>query len=259
VAAGILLLCVAYLELLLAGKNLGMESALLIPPALGLLAVCFRTWSGRQLVIILVLLFLASATAGHILRPIVAEKNKYHESVAYRIENVRFSWHLAWEHPWLGIGLWASREPYLKDYEIKYPYLTKEHFAVWTRKLKTSENSFLTFMADLGFPAILIYSGAVLVILGRLLSQSLQPAAAAVFPPLALLLPVVGEILHLQVFDGLFHPQVSWFFHLLLGLASTSPGCGSPHLGVQKAFVARFLMFGAVIVGGAALGLGLSP
>ena len=259
VAAGIMLLCIAYLELLLAGKNLGMESALFIPPALGLFAVCFRTWSGRQLVVILSLLFLASATAGHLLRPIVAEKNKYHESVAYRIENVRFSWHLAREHPWLGIGLWASREAYLKDYEIKYPYLTKEDFSAWTAKLKTSENSFLTFMADLGLPATLLYSGAVLVILGRLLSRSLQPAAAAVFPPLALLLPLVGEILHLQVFDGLFHPQVSWFFHLLLGLASASPGCGSPPPGVQKAFVARFLMFGAVIVAGAALGLGLSP
>ena len=167
---------------------------------------------------------LAAATAGHFLRPIVAEKNKYHESVAYRIENVRFSWHLAREHPWFGIGLWASREPYLKDYEIKYPYLTKEDFSAWTTKLKTSENNFLTFMADLGLPFILLYSGAVLVILGRLLGRALQSPSAAVFPPLALLLPLVGEILHLQVFDGLFHPQVSWFFHLLLGLASASTG-----------------------------------
>jgi hypothetical protein len=259
VAAGIVLLGVAYLELLLAGKNLGMGSALFVPPALGLLAVCLRTWSGRQLVIILSLLFLASATAGHLLRPIAAEKNKYHESVAYRIENLSFSWHLAREHPWFGIGLWSSRESYLKDYEIKYPYLTKEDFSAWTRKLKTSENSFLTFMADLGLPATLLYSGAVLVILGRLLNRSLQPAAAAVFPPLALLLPLVGEILHLQVFDGLFHPQVSWFFHLLLGMASTPIGSSALRLGVQKAFVARFLMFGAVIVGGAALGLRLSP
>jgi hypothetical protein len=258
VAAGILLLGVAYLELLLAGKNLGMESALFIPPAMVLLGVCLRAWSGRQLVIILTLLFLISTTAGHLLRPIVAEKNKSHESVAYRIENVRFSWHLAREHPWLGIGLWTSREAYLQDYEIKYPYLTKEHFAAWTAKLKTSENNFLTFMADLGLPATLLYSGAVLFILGRLLRRSLQPPALAVFPPLVLLLPLVGEILHLQVFDGLFHPQVSWFFHLLLGLASTSPGGGSPPLRVEKNFAARILLFGAVIVAGAALGLRLS-
>jgi len=258
VGLGIALLGCGYLVLLLAGKNLGMGSALFVPPALALLAACFRSWSGRQLVVILALLFLVSATAGHLLRPIVAQKNQYHESVAYRLENIRFSWYLARQHPWLGIGLWASRESYLKDYKIKYPYLTKEDFSAWTRKLHTSENNFLTFMADLGLPTILLYSGALLVILGRLLRQSLQLPAAAVIPPLALLLPLVGEILHLQVFDGLFHPQVSWFFHILLGLASSFTGGGSLRPGVQRAFVARFLMFGTVIVGGAALGMVLN-
>ena len=255
VEAGIVLLGVAYLELLLAGKNLGMGSALFVPPAVGLLAVCFRTWSGRQLVIILSLLFLASATAGNLLFPPFANKERYLESVAYRVENVRFSWHLAWEHPWLGIGLWASRESYLKDYETKYPHLTKEDFSAVTRKLKTSENNFLTFMADLGLPTLLLYSSAVIVILGRLTGQALQVPVGAVFPPLALLLPLMGEILHLQVFDGLFHPQVSWFFHILLGLATTSAASGSPHPGGWKAFVVRFLMFGAVMVGGGALGI----
>jgi hypothetical protein len=255
---GIALLSVGYLILLLTGKNLGMGSALFVPPALGLLAASFRPWAGRQLVIILFLLFFASVTAGHLLRPIVAEKNKYHESVAYRLENIRFSWHLVREHPWLGIGLWASREAYLQDYQIKYPYLTKEDFSAWTRKLKTSENNFLTFMADLGVPFILLYGGVVLFILGRLMGQALQSPALAVFPPLALLLPLMGEILHLQVFDGLFHPQVSWFFHILLGLATTSAASGSPHPGGWKAFVVRFLMFGAVMVGGVALGIMLS-
>jgi hypothetical protein len=255
---GIALLGVGYLILLLTGKNLGMGSALVIPPALGLLAACFRPWTGRQLGIILFLLFLVSATAGHLLRPIMAEKNKYHESVAYRLENVRFSWHLAREHPWFGIGLWASREGYLRDYEIKYPYLTKEDFSAWTRKLKTSENNFLTFMADLGLPFILLYSGVVLVILGRLTGRALQAPAGAVFPPLALLLPLVGEILHLQVFDGLFHPQVSWFFHILLGLAAPYTGSSAPPPRDSKAFAARFLLFGVVIAGGAALGMMLS-
>ncbi len=255
---GIALLSVGYLILLLTGKNLGMGSALFVPPALGLLAASLRPWTGRQLVIILFLLFLASVTAGHLLRPIAAEKNIYHESVAYRLENIRFSWHLVREHPWLGIGLWASREAYLQDYEIKYPYLTKEDFSAWTRKLKTSENNFLTFMADLGFPFILLYGGVVLVILGRLMGQALQSPALAVFPPLALLLPLMGEILHLQVFDGLFHPQVSWFFHILLGLAAANTRSYAPLPGVHKAFVARFLMFGAVIAGGAALGIRLT-
>jgi len=255
---GIALLGVGYLILLLTGKNAGMGSALFVPPAVGLLAVCLRTWSARQLVIILSLLFLASATAGNLLYPPFANKERYLESVAYRIENIRFSWHLAREHPWLGIGLWASRESYLQDYEPKYPHLTKEDFSAVTRKLKTSENNFLTFMADLGLPTTLLYSSALLVILGRLLGQALQSPASAVFPPLALLLPLGGEILHLQVFDGLFHPQVSWFFHILLGLAATSAASGSPPPGIWKAFGLRFLMFGAVMVAGGALGIMLS-
>jgi hypothetical protein len=255
VGVGIALLSLSYLVLSLAGKTHGMGSALFVPPALGLLAACFRTWSGRNLAIILLVLFFGAATAGHFLRPIVAEKNKYHESVAYRVENVGFSWHLALEHPWFGIGLWAPRAPYLKDYEITYPFLTKKDFSAWTSRLKTSENNFLTFMADLGFPFIFLYSSAILIILGRLIGRALQPSSGAVFPALALLLPLMGEILHLQVFDGLFHPQVSWFFHVLLGLASTSTGSYPPLPGVWQGFAGRFLMFGAVIAGGAALGI----
>ena len=255
VGLGIALLSLGYLVLLLAGKKHGMGSALFVPPALALLAACFRTWSGRNLAIILLVLFFAAATAGHLLRPILAQKNKYHESVAYRVENVRFSWHLALEHPWFGIGLWAPREPYLKDYKITYPFLTKKDFSAWTTKLKTSENNFLTFMADLGFPFIFLYSSAILVILGRLIGRALQPSSGAVFPALALLLPLMGEILHMQVYDGLFHPQVSWFFHILLGLASTSTGGCAPLPGVWQAFALRFLMFGAVIAGGTALGI----
>ena len=254
-AAGLVLLGIGYTELLLAGKNLGMGSALVVPPVMGLLAACLRPWSGRHLVLILTLLFLVSVTAGHLLRPIVAEKNRYHESVAYRLENIGFSWQLAREHPWFGIGLWSSRESYLKNYKVKYPFITKEDFSAWTRKLKTSENSFLTFMVDLGLPVILLYSGAVLVILSRLLAQAWQSPATGVIPPLALLLPLGGEILHMQVYDGLFHPQVSWFFHILLGLASASTGSGTFRLGRQPAFLVRFLLFGAVIVGGAALGI----
>ena len=219
VGLGIALLSLGYLVLLLAGKKHGMGSALFVPPALGLLAACFRTWSGRNLVIILLVLFFGAATAGHLLRPILAEKNKYHESVAYRVENVRFSWHLALEHPWFGIGLWAPREPYLQDYEIKYPFLTKKDFSAWTTRLKTSENNFLTFMADLGFPFIFLYSSAILVILGRLIGRALQPPSGAVFPALALLLPLMGEILHLQVYRRLISSPGELVF-------SHSPGIG---------------------------------
>ena len=252
ISLGVLLLGVSYLVLISAGKN-GMSSAVFIPIMLGLLAVSLRTWPVKQMIIILCILFVVSAVAGNLLRTILA--NKYPESVDYRIENVRFSWHLALKHPFFGIGLWTMREQYLQDYEVKYPSLSGEVFSFWTRKFTTSENNLLTFMADLGFPFVLLYSAGVIVILVRLMGRALQPPLGAVLPPLALLLPLMGEILHFQVFDGLFHPQVSWFFHILLGLAAPSTGNYAPIPGVRKGFVVRFLTFGAAITGGAALGI----
>jgi hypothetical protein len=254
-ALGLALIGVSYLTLVWAGKIHGMGSALLIPVVMILVAAGLQTWSGKQLLLIILVLFLGAATAAHFLRPIIAAKNKYHESVAYRVENLRFSWHLAREHPWFGIGLLAPREPYFKNYQIQYPYLTPEHFSDWTAKLRTSENNFLTFMADLGFPLVLLYTGVLLVVLGRLLGQVCQAPAGAVIPPLALLLPLVAQIVHFQVLDGLFHPQISWFFHILLGLATTSAGSGSPPPGGWRVLAVRFLIFGAVVVGGGALGM----
>jgi hypothetical protein len=247
-------LSVSYLALLAAGKNLGMGSAVLIPPALVLLAACFRAWSARHLALLLLGLALASAIAGNLLWGIVQEKNRSHESVAYRMENVRFSWHLVREHPWFGIGLLAPREPYLQNYQVHYPYLTGEKFSAWTQKLRTSENNFLTFMADLGLPFTLLYSGAVIIVLVRLFNAAFLALPGTGFPPLALLLPLLGEILHFQVLDGLFHPHISWYFHVLLGLGA-AVAAGAPPIGVRRAFLGRLLAFSTVMAGGAALGV----
>jgi ABC-type uncharacterized transport system YnjBCD ATPase subunit len=39
-----------------------------------------------------------------------------------------------------------------------------------------------------------------------------------------LLLPLTASLLHFQFFDGLLFPQLSWFFHILLGLIPTVSG-----------------------------------
>jgi predicted membrane metal-binding protein len=46
------------------------------------------------------------------------------------------------------------------------------------------------------------------------------------FPPLALFLPITAVLLHSILYDSLLYPQVSWFFHLLLGLIPLRPGRG---------------------------------
>jgi hypothetical protein len=259
VLLGLGLLASSYVALFLVGRNSGMGSAVLIPVALALVAAALHSWSRRQLALLLAGLLLAACLGGNLLWTIVQEKNQSHESVAYRVENLRFSWHLARQHPFFGIGLLAPREPYLKDYKVRYPYLTQENFSVWTRELRTSENNFLTFLADLGLPFTLLYAGAVLVILTRLWRRTLQPLAVAVLPPLALLLPLVGEIMHFQVLDGLLHPQISWFFHILLGLGVATPANGPLRPGAQRAVVVRLLALSAVIAAGAALGIMLAP
>jgi len=147
--------------------------------------------------------------------------DKKHQSIAYRIENVFFSWHIAKKRWLLGNGLWAPRKAYLKDYDIRYPCLTKARFTKWTIGQRTSENNFLTFMADLGLPFVLIYSISLIILLKKLLHQYFRNPPGLPFPPLALLLPIVGEVLHLLVYEGLFHPQSSWYFHILLGLIPT--------------------------------------
>jgi len=146
------------------------------------------------------------------------------EPVYYRLENYGFSWSIAVRHPVLGIGLRAPREEFLNDYEIKYPYVTREKFADSVKGITTSDNIFLTFMADLGFPFLLLYSFSLIVLLIRLVRRVVAPPSASFLPPLALLLPVSAGLLYFQVYDGLLFPQISWFFHILLGLIPPAPG-----------------------------------
>ena len=211
-------LAVGYVVLVWAGRTSGMESVAMIPPGLCLLFIALRPWSWKKLTVLIAVLLFMSVALGILLRVNAVNFGKAHISVAYRLENIMFSWHIATKHPGLGVGLWAPRDAYLKDYQIGYPYLTKDMFTKWTRELRTSENTLLTFMTDLGFPFLLLYLAAVLVILWKLLTASLTEGRYGI-PPAALLLPVVGVFLHFQVYEGVFQPQVSWFFYALWGLA----------------------------------------
>ena len=214
-------LALGYAALVWAGRMSGMESVAMIPPGLCLLFIALRPWGRKTLTILVAVLLLMSVALGVLLKVDAVNFGKAHISVAYRLENIMFSWHIAKKHPVLGIGLWAPRDAYLKDYQIGYPYLTKDMFTQWTRELRTSENTLLTFMTDLGVPFLLLYLAAFLAILWKLLTASLTEGRYGI-PPAALLLPVVGVFLHLQVYEGFFQPQVSWFFYSLWGLAPTA-------------------------------------
>jgi len=141
-----------------------------------------------------------------------------YEPAYYRVESIMFSWHVAVKHPFLGIGLLTPREDFLQDYVIKYPYVTREKFRHSLASIKVADNMFLTLMVGVGFPFLLLYSSSLILLLARLRRTIGAHPAVTLIPPLALFLPLAGAFLTFLVYDLLLHPQVCWFFHLLLGL-----------------------------------------
>lgn len=209
---GATLMCVGYAVFFISN----LRSASLIPIILGAMAVVFGYVRAKHFVVILIPLSIVLALFFYSLPP---EKiGREYEPAYYRAENYPFGMHIALKHPFLGIGLRAPREGFLEDYEVKYPYVTKEKFGESVRHIVTSENIFLNFLVDLGIPFLIIYTTAVAILVLRLLSAVRRPDPEAFLPPLALLLPICAGLLHFQVLDGLLHPHISWFFHILLGL-----------------------------------------
>jgi len=172
-------------------------------------------------------------------------------SISYRTENIFFSWEIAKAFPLMGIGLWAPRNVILDNYQTHYPSLSKETFVEWTEDLRTSENTFLTFLADLGIPFTALYLGVLLVLWIRLLGRVCTQPRGPSIPPLVLFLPITGALLQFQIVDALFHPQIWWFFHVLLGLIPPVATCPPVSSGVVKSSVGK----GLVLVGVAALGI----
>jgi O-antigen ligase len=193
-----------------------LRSACLIPLVLLLIAGGMRVLKLKYLLALIILLSLLLAV--FFLRLPEAKIGKHYEPAYYRFESYFFAIHVAKQHPWFGIGLRAPKDQFLDNYEIKYPYVTKERFTESLQRIVTSENTFVSFMVDVGFPFTLLYIFSLIVLLKRLIKQFRRPEDAILFHPMVLLLPIVAGLLHFQVLDGLYHPQVSWFFHILLGM-----------------------------------------
>jgi hypothetical protein len=209
---GTLLIALSYLLFLFTQ----LRSAMALPLILGGLAVLF---GGMRLKYFLVILLALSAILVYCIRHLPVERTGLqYEPAYYRVENIMFSWHIALKHPLLGIGLLTPREDFLQDYAIKYPYVTREKFRDSLASIKVADNMFLTFMVGVGFPFLLLYSFSLIMLLARLLGTVGATPPVAFIPPLALFLPLAGAFMTFFIYDLLLHPQVCWFFHLLLGL-----------------------------------------
>jgi len=147
--------------------------------------------------------------------------SKGSESIYYRIENFPFAWKIAKENPWFGIGVRAPRNNFLANYVPMYHHVTKQKFAQSVERIVSSDNTFLTFMAGLGFPFMIIYTGSVIILVGRLVGLYFHPDPGLPINCFALLLPILASLMYFQLFDALLFPQICWFFHIFLGLIPT--------------------------------------
>jgi len=198
-----------------------LRSAMLIPPVLAVVSTFFRYLKLRWLLALLVPVIVVAVL--FFLQLPYEKMARDHEPTYYRAESYPFSLNVVLKNPILGVGPRAPRDEFLEDYRIVYPYVTMEQFAGSVRRVTTAENTFLTFMTDLGIPFVALYSVCVAVLLVRLIQAIRRPSGSPVIHPLALFLPISAALIHYQVLDGLYHPQLNWFFHVLLGLIPSKP------------------------------------
>ncbi|MGB6065239.1 MAG: O-antigen ligase family protein [Desulfomonilaceae bacterium] len=263
IVSGVILLCTSYIILLFGARTAAMGSAVVIPILLCLFAAVLWEWRLKQMVPLLLALFALSLAAGNALfyqdAYHIGKWGKHGESVAYRAESIFFSLKIAYDHPLLGNGLLAPRGKILETYQPEYPYISKETFVKWTGRLKTSENMFFTFLADLGVPFTVIYIVSLIFLMLALLRMVFHPPHDFIFHPLVLFLPLTGAILHYQVLDGLLHPQLSWFFHILLGLIPVSANLSPSPSVVTRNVLLRIAAFAGIAAVGLLLGHFLPP
>lgn len=181
----------------------------------GAIAVIFLSGFVRfKYIILLFLLVILSIASFFYFFP---EKNlrfsEYYEPVNYRLEGIPFSIHIASEHPFGGIGLTASRIPYLNDYEMTIKTSSKQAFTYSLKKINTADNIFLTLITGNGIPFFLLYA-VTLFYFSILLLKLLKTDKSL----LGILILFSCCVIHSFFYDSLLFPQVSWFFFILLGM-----------------------------------------
>ena len=218
--AGVTILLLNLCAIYIVGNYAFIQSIMIIPAIVAVIAFFVFKWSGisRQIVAAVLALTITAGIFFAYVNPKHLDRN--HISVAYRIESIFFSVDIVSKYPWLGNGLWAPRDSLAKDYTLQYPFISAEQFSEWVRNQRTSEDLYLTFLADLGIPFFILYFGSILYLLLKLLRFRQNAGANFAYHPAAIFLPLAAECLRFIIVDDLFEPQISWFFHILLGLVA---------------------------------------
>ena len=118
-----LLLFASYIILLFGARTAAMGSAVVIPILLGIFAAVLREWRLKQVAVLLLVLFAVSLVAGNHFfyhdPNLVKKWDRQGESVAYRAENIFFSWKIATDHPCTGNR--SAGSPRLRSWSITNP------------------------------------------------------------------------------------------------------------------------------------------
>jgi hypothetical protein len=249
VLVGFLLLGLTYLVLFFAGVQ-AIDSGVLIPPVLLFLIALLGAGGPKVTSWLLIIMVVFVAVAANFVEYF---SKKDHSDIQYqslRVESYRFSWHVAKKHPIFGIGLRSPREEFLEDYDVWHPQLRKQDFASSVKNEVTSENIFLTLMVGLGIPFTIGYVTILIILLVRLLRAVFRPPPGQALHPLVLLIPLVASLLHSFTTDTFMSPQLTWYFHILLGLIPVpAAAVTAPQRTWRTVLVRATAAFAAVILG----------
>lgn len=155
-----------------------------------------------------------------------------YESTFYRVEGVPAAIEIMKQHPWLGIGIRTPRREYLEHFAPPFGSADKETFLSVVDVNVTSDNQYLSLPVGVGIPFALLYFS----LIGNELLAYLRCVKRGELDSgteRALTFALLATLAHFSIYDGLFYPQISWFFHLLLGvgvysskpLADSRPSC----------------------------------
>nr|WP_319543120.1 O-antigen ligase family protein [uncultured Pseudodesulfovibrio sp.] len=200
----------------------GSRFTILLPFVLLPLFACFGCIRKRYTCVATVI-FLGVAVFFFFQNPSKMLHLKNYESIFYRVEGVPTAAHIAKQHPFFGIGLRASRAPYLEDYEMHSDLTDRDTYMRVVRNNVTSDNMLSTMVVGLGLLPTLLYV-AMLAVYGRRVVSSFEPAQCGGLDNRMIGLALFSCLIHFTIQDGLLYPQLSWYFHLLLGVASAKEG-----------------------------------
>lgn len=212
---GFFTLFLAYLILIFSR----LRFAIIAPFIAWIIMLFSQVFPLKKILVVFLLLLVGAYAFIYFCPDKISKISMKHGSIAYRLENYPFSWHIATQHPMTGIGLRASRMDFFKDYKLKFEHTFPGYFKYQVNENVTSENIFLTLLAGLGFPFTIIFVTALAGMMVRLAGMCLRMEVfSAILHPVALFTCLSLVLCHSLLYDNFLFTQISWYFFIFVGL-----------------------------------------